>query len=269
MPELPEVQTIVSSLSVRLTGLTILQVDLRRADILQPDGTDLPSHLRGRRINAITRRAKRIVFRLDNHHQFYIHLGMTGRLTAESPAGVIAPHTHLILTLSDGLQMRFRDPRRFGGIWWLGLDETSDANIGPEPFDLHSSELHKRLQKTRRAIKSALLDQSLIAGLGNIYADEALYCAGIHPLTPANTLDHAQTAKLCRCIKSTLNQALKHKGSTLRDYRDSDGSAGGFQKLHRVYDRAGKPCAKCRTPIVRIVISGRSAHFCPNCQRTK
>ncbi len=134
---------------------------------------------------------------------------------------------------------------------------------------MSAAQLTTRLAKTRRAIKTALLDQKLLAGLGNIYADESLFAAGIDPRLAANNLSPAEISRLNRSIKTVLNRAIRHRGSTLRDYRDANGRPGNFQKIHRVYDRAGKPCAVCRTPIVRIVLGGRSTHFCPKCQRHK
>ncbi len=257
----------VDTLRPAVVGGRIASVVLHRTDVLQPAGFDLAGQLTGRAIASIDRRAKRIVFRLDDENRFYIHLGMTGRLTVESAQDPFLPHTHLVITL-DGTsqQLRFRDPRRFGGIWWMGLDDASEKNIGPEPLALRGLQLAKRLARTTRAIKNALLDQSVIAGLGNIYVDESLFKAGIHPLVAADRLSIEQVGKLNRAIKFTLRKALRHRGSTLRDYFDSNGNPGGFQKLHTVYDRAKLPCRKCKTPIERIVLGGRSTHFCPQCQ---
>jgi formamidopyrimidine-DNA glycosylase len=162
--------------------------------------------------------------------------------------------------------LRFTDPRRFGGIWWLG-SEAREEDMGPEPLATRPAQLAERLKKTSRAIKNALLDQTVIAGLGNIYVDESLFAAGIYPLTPANTLTREQVTRLNRAIKTILRRALRHRGSTLRDYRDAVGDAGGFQSLHRVYSREGEPCPACKRPIERIVLGGRSTHFCAKCQK--
>jgi len=267
MPELPEVETVVRTLRPRLLGRMIRSVHVHRPDILCPPGVDLASELSDRPVISIDRRGKRIVFSLDNGDRFYIHLGMTGQLTVVPtlPATPPAPtHTHLEIRF-DGDLLRFRDPRRFGGVWWVGRAE-ADAGMGPEPLTLRPSQLARQLAGTTRAIKVALLDQKLIAGLGNIYVDEALFAAGIHPLTPANRLTVEQVHALNRSIKATLRRAIRHRGSTLRDYMDADGEAGGFQKLHKVYDRKGQPCRVCSTPIERIVLGGRSTHFCPTCQ---
>jgi formamidopyrimidine-DNA glycosylase len=264
MPELPEVQTVVDTLAPLLCGSTIQGVDLRRKDILLPVDFDFAAAVTGQSITAIHRRAKRIVFTLSDGNRFYIHLGMTGRLSVEDAAAPLLPHTHLLIHTDAG-RMHFRDPRRFGGIWWMGKDLTDD--IGPEPLGLRTAALARQLARTTRAIKNALLDQSVIAGLGNIYVDESLFTAGIHPLSPANQLAPAQIAKLNRSIKKVLRRALHHRGSTLRDYFDANGNPGSFQKLHAVYDRADLPCRKCKTPIQRIVLGGRSTHFCPRCQQ--
>lgn len=268
MPELPEVQTVVQTLAPRVRGHTIARAVLHRTDIVSPAGVNLPNHLAGRRIIDITRRGKRIVFTLDDGQRFYVHLGMSGRLTVQERAAPIPLHTHLIIQFEEGIEeLRFTDPRRFGGIWWLGDQGPDNGDIGPEPLHMRPAQLARRLARTTRAVKSALLDQRVLAGLGNIYADESLFAAAIHPLTPANSLTSDQIARLSRAIKLTLRRALRHRGSTLRDYRDADGAPGDFQSLHRVYGREGQPCPRCRSPIWRIVLGGRSTHFCPKCQR--
>jgi formamidopyrimidine-DNA glycosylase len=276
MPELPEVQTVVTTLAPRLVGRTLSDVVHVRADIVRPCGFDLPAAVVGRTVSSVTRRGKRIVIGLDDGGRFYIHLGMTGRLTVDPSAQPVEPHTHLIVRLrrsgdaSDGSELRFRDPRRFGGVFWLGTGDdianSDDARMGPEPLTLRADKLAKRLARTTRAIKNALLDQAVVAGLGNIYVDEALFASGIHPLRPAHELSIDDVRRLNRAIKATLSRAIRHRGSTLRDYVDADGQSGGFQRLHRVYGREGEPCRMCRSPIARIVLGGRSTHFCPRCQ---
>jgi formamidopyrimidine-DNA glycosylase len=275
MPELPEVQTVVDTLRPRLLGRSILSIAALRQDIVEPSGFDLVAHLVGRSVADLTRRGKRIVFTLDDGNRFYIHLGMTGRLTVESVQAPLEKHTHMIAIIggprkgaarsSPPLSLRFRDPRRFGGIWWLG--EASPAGeMGPEPLRMRPAQFALRLARTSRAIKNVLLDQTVVAGIGNIYADESLFLAGIHPLTPADQLNEVQIRQLNRAIKLTLRRALRHRGSTLRDYVDGDGVKGGYQKQHRVYNREGQPCRTCKTPINRLLLGGRSAHFCPRCQ---
>jgi formamidopyrimidine-DNA glycosylase len=270
MPELPEVETVVRTLRPRLVGRVITSVRLERPDILVPAGTDLAGHLVGRAVSLVERRGKRIVITLDDGNRFYVHLGMTGQLTVQAPDEPLESHTHLVIGVTEGdrqaMQVRFRDPRRFGGVWWLGAGPTGEERMGPEPLLVRAGQLAARLARTKRAIKAALLDQTLIAGLGNIYVDESLFESGIHPLTRSHRLTSEQTARLTRAIKSVLRKAIRHRGSTLRDYRDAAGEVGGFQNCHRVYDRAGKPCLKCGTRIERTLVGGRSTHWCPNCQ---
>jgi formamidopyrimidine-DNA glycosylase len=269
MPELPEVQTVVTTLRPLLAGRKLSNVTLRRGDILCPEGCDLPRLLTGRTVRDIDRRGKRIVFTLDDGNRFYIHLGMSGQLMVRPADAEVLSHTHLEIDIagSPPMTLHFRDPRRFGGIWWLGRDESHEGDMGPEPLTLRPAELHRRLQKTTRAIKSALLDQTLVAGLGNIYVDESLFASGVHPLRRACDLSRDDAMRLNRAIKQVLRKAIRFKGTTLRDYRDAKGESGGFQLRHNVYDRAGKPCHVCGTAIERIVLGGRSTHFCPKCQK--
>jgi len=274
MPELPEVQTVVSTLQRSVRGLRIAAAKLLRSDVLEPAGFGLEAALVGRGIAEVQRRGKKIVIELDDGNRVAIHLGMSGRLTVEKPEEPVKKHTHFILELveksggkSGAKQVRFVDPRRFGGIFWLGTETAADENLGPEPLTLKPAQLARGLAKTSRAIKTALLDQKLIAGIGNIYADEALFAAGIDPRVPANKLGGEQIAKLNRGIKRVLRRAINHRGSTLRDYRDADGEPGNYQKLHLVYGREGEACAVCGEPIQRIVLGGRSTHFCGRCQK--
>jgi len=266
MPELPEVQTVVATLAPRIIGRRIERLLHLRDDMLTPAGFDFRQSVHGRSIAKLARRGKRIVFHLDDGNQFFIHLGMTGRLTVEPADSPPPPHTHLVLDLGGGKELRFRDPRRFGEIRWLGLD-SGDASLGPEPLTLRAADFACRLKRTRRPIKSALMDQTVIAGLGNIYVDESLFAAGIHPLARTDRLTPEQVKKLTQSIKRVLQRAIRHRGSTLRDYVDGDGKKGAFQRLHNVYDRAAQPCRRCKSPIRRIVLGGRSTHFCPACQR--
>jgi formamidopyrimidine-DNA glycosylase len=274
MPELPEVQTVVDSLRPGLLGQRLAGVRLNRTDVLRPAGVDLAAMLMGQRVGGVSRRGKRIVITLENRNQLYIHLGMTGRLTLAPADAPLVRHTHLVIDVPGandsgqklGRQLRFVDARRFGGIWWLGTDE-ADAGLGPEPLGLKAGELSRRLGQTKRAIKNALMDQRVVAGLGNIYVDESLFAAGIHPLRPARRLRPDEVGRLCRAIKQVLRRAIRHRGTTLRDYVDGAGEPGRFQNLHHVYGRAGEPCHACKTPISRIVLGGRSTHFCPRCQK--
>ena len=265
MPELPEVETIVRSLRPSLLSRRIDRAQVNRTDIIDPPGIDFAALAKGRTIRNLSRRAKRIVFELDDATRFYIHLGMSGHLSLESPKSPLQTHTHLILDIA-GKELRFVDPRRFGGVFWLGKDKSIEEGLGPEPLEMEPHDLAPRLRKVRRAIKTALLDQKLIAGIGNIYADEALFTAQIHPRRLASRLSSDQVTRLSIAIKTVLTRAIEHKGSTVRNYRDANGQPGEFQKVHQVYDRTAKPCLVCGNPISRIVLGGRSTHFCRTCQ---
>ncbi|HQY88567.1 MAG TPA: bifunctional DNA-formamidopyrimidine glycosylase/DNA-(apurinic or apyrimidinic site) lyase [Tepidisphaeraceae bacterium] len=264
MPELPEVQHVVDTLRPHVTGVRIRAVRLHRNDIVEPMGFDLSKALTDRSIQNVSRRAKRIVFSLDDGQSFYIHLGMSGRLIASEPNATVAKHTHLMIEIDRPVvsQIRFVDPRRFGGIFWTN----DDTELGPEPLTISSSILARQLAGTKRIVKSALLDQKLIAGLGNIYVDESLFDARIHPERISSELSREEVGRLCRSIKSVLKRAINSGGSSLRDYVDANGERGGFQKLHRVYGRAGEKCVKCRSAITSKVLGGRTTAFCPRCQ---
>ena len=271
MPELPEVQTVVDTLSPRLVGGTFRRIAHVRGDIVRPCGFNLHDALWGRTVTSITRRGKRIVIGLDDGNALYFHLGMTGQMTISSSDAPIEPHTHFIADLKSKDQLRFRDPRRFGGIFWLGhgASHVNSDRMGPEPLTMTANQLAAKLSGTKRAIKNALMDQRVIAGLGNIYVDESLFAAGIHPLKRADRLKTDEVARLTKSIKAILKRAIRHRGSSLRDYVDADGKRGGFQSLHRVYAREGQPCVTCKSPITRMILGGRSTHWCPSCQRRR
>ena len=261
MPELPEVQTVVDTLRPHVAGRRVVAFALRRPDYATPPGHDW-SALAGSTVVDLRRRAKRVVFDLGEAGGFYAKLGMTGRFLWHADAGdPLEKHTHATLDFDHG-QARLVDPRRFGGLVW----GDGDARVGPEPLTMRSQQLADRLLRTRRPVKSALLDQQTVAGLGNIYADEALFAANIHPLTRGCDLDRPAVARLSRALKLTLTKAIAAGGSTIRDHVDASGTAGRAQESHRVYARAGLPCARCRSPIERVVLSSRSTHFCPACQ---
>ena len=223
--------------------------------------------LTGRTIEDIARRGKRIVFTLDADERFYVHLGMSGRLGMHPSNEPMARHTHLIIGFKDlNAELRFVEPRRFGGVWWLGHELPPEGNMGPEPMQTRPKQLARQLAHTKRAIKNALLDQTVIAGLGNIYVDESLFRRGFYPLTPANALTTDQIAP------EPLDQddpppspasSRQHPSRLPRRQRPTR----RVQSLHCVYDREGNPCRTCRTPITRIVLGGRSTHYCPKCQR--
>ena len=270
MPELPEAETIARELNTRMRGTTLDRVMVLRRDIVHGDPRPLCRILPGRSVIQVRRRAKRVILDLEPRAELVFHLGMSGQLTLNAHDEPVKKHTHLRIGLRDKDQeLRFCDPRRFGGVWCLtGNGRHVGKRLGPlggEPLDMKPVAFRRLLQR-RRQIKALLLDQRMIAGIGNIYCDEALHAAKIHPLTRATEVETADVDRLLRAIKSTLNKAIRFKGTTLRDYRRTDGTSGSFRQFHRVYDRQGDPCQACQTPIERIIAAGRSSFFCPQCQ---
>ncbi len=272
MPELPEAESIVRALHQSLRDLTVQGVSLTREDIVRGCEVPLATWILGKKVAGVTRRGKRVVLDLEPQARLVFRLGMSGRMITCEAAVPVEPHTHLRIRFREtDRELRFRDPRRFGGVWCFSGPAVRDApgsnfsDLGPEPLSL-TRIAFRRLLSRRRQIKALLMDQRAIAGLGNIYCDESLHAAAIHPLNLAADLADKKRDRLLRAIKSTLLRAIRHNGSTLVDYRQPDGEAGSFQRMHRVYQREGEPCRSCRTRIVRILAAGRSTFFCPKCQ---
>lgn len=280
MPELPEVETIRRGMEQVLKGRTITAVDQRRAGLRVPFPAGLARALTDRRVVTLGRRAKYILMRLGDGNVMVIHLGMSGRILLVPPAGghVAGKHDHLILTFDDGSQMVFSDPRRFGMVIFAPENALADLpafkNLGPEPLDNEFSApvLREKLRAKKTSIKAALMDQRVVAGLGNIYVCEALFYSCIHPERIAATLSEAETEKLVQAIRSVLNDAIAAGGSTLRDYRSAGGELGYFQHHFAVYDREGQACPGCHCDISKsggirkITQGGRSTYFCPEKQ---
>lgn len=278
MPELPEVETIVLALRAGLGRARVADVVLHRADIVRSDTRDLAGCLVGRRIVAIEREGKRIKLVLSPDGLCVIHLGMSGRLTLERPREALLSHTHLqIRFVNRARELRFRDPRRFGGVWFFdgdpGGDQRGDQRggraglslLGPDALTIRGPVL-RGICRRGRGIKALLLDQAVVAGLGNIYTDEALFDARIHPLRRASELADGQVGRLAGSIRKILRRSIDSGGATLRDYRQADGSEGTFQRICRVYGREGEACRRCGSPVVRIQVAGRSSHLCEVCQ---
>jgi formamidopyrimidine-DNA glycosylase len=213
----------------------------------------------GRKIESIRRRGKFIVIALDEG-TLVVHLGMTGKLLAAGPE---TKHTYGLFTLDDGVLL-YDDPRQFGRIEW---GDRRVRKLGPEPLEIGLAEFSARLRKRQTRIKALLLNQAFIAGVGNIYADEMLFAAGIHPLAHASRLSTARASKLHQEMVETLRLAIEHRGSSISDYVDADGNRGDFQMMHRVYGREAEPCMVCGSPIKKMVAAGRGTHFCPICQK--
>jgi formamidopyrimidine-DNA glycosylase len=273
MPELPEAESIARELHRRLARKTVERVDVLRPDVVHGQGAGLIHRLPGRRVVAVRRRAKRVVIDLSPPARLVVRLGMTGRLTLHPRTEPVEKHTHLRIAFANfGRELRFRDVRRFGGVWCF-LDRVPPehetvGDVGLEPLEATLADFARVLDR-KRQIKALLLDQTAIAGLGNIYADESLHAARIHPLRRADTLTIDQQRRLYQAIRRTLQRAIRFNGSTLMDYRNADGAEGSFQRLHRVYQREGRPCRRCGTAIRRILAAGRSSFLCPKCQGRK
>jgi formamidopyrimidine-DNA glycosylase len=272
MPELPEVETIARGLAQRVTGDVIDSIWLgRKPEPLKSPAREIAATLEHSRIATVRRMGKHIVFELEKKKagrtraQWIVHLGMTGRLQVCEPQAEILKHTHAILKLASGRELRFVDPRRFGR---LSVARAGNFDAGGiEPLDADLDRFLALFRGRKTPIKSALLNQKLLRGVGNIYADESLFRAGIRPRRRASTITRDQMAKLLASVKEVLREAIALGGSSISDYVDADGEEGFFQLQHRVYGREGEPCLVCKTSIKRIVIAGRSGHYCPRCQK--
>ena len=272
MPELPEVETVARGMDAKLRGRVFESVLLARSDVVRGDPAPLCALLRDRRVVRAYRRGKRIVVEIDNGYRLIFHLGMSGQLTVAPASEAIEPHKHLRIGLANSdEELRYRAPRRFGGIWCVnGVNGPHIGRrlspLGAEPLAISFEEFAALLKRPKQ-IKALLLDQQLLSGMGNIYCDEALFRAKIHPQRIAAKLRKDKAAALYEAMRDVLAEAIAARGSSIRDYRDADSEAGGFQRFHRVYNRTGKPCSVCGAPIVRLIAAGRSTHVCPRCQR--
>jgi len=268
MPELPEVETVVRGLRAAVIGDTIESVWIgSRHQPLKSPAAEIVPALEGATIAAVRRMGKHIVIDLSigDHPaaHFIVHLGMTGQLVVSRPEADTPKHTHLIAKLASGRELRFTDPRMFGK---LAVTHEFDPG-GIEPLDLTLEQFVPLFRRRKTPIKSALLNQQLLRGVGNIYADEALYRAGIRPRRRASSLTHAELQKLYQAVQQVLHEAIAAGGSSVSDYVGATGEPGFFQLQHRVYGREGERCLRCKTAVKRIVISGRSSHYCPKCQK--
>jgi formamidopyrimidine-DNA glycosylase len=274
MPELPEVETIRQKLEPRLVGRRFDRVEIGDPRLVRPFEPDaVAAELEGERVSALERRGKYLIVRFESGRALLIHLRMTGSLRhAVNGTLVEDPHRRAVVKLDDGSDVAYRDVRRFG-TWQLleagELEPYLDDRLGVEPLErtFTARRLAQRVEGRRAPIKAALLDQRTVAGLGNIYVDEALWRAQVHPLRPAGTLEADELARLTRSIKDALKTGVKQQGASLRDYSTPDGGRGRMQDRFRVYGRDGRPCPRCGTPIDKIRTAGRGTWYCPNCQR--
>jgi formamidopyrimidine-DNA glycosylase len=270
MPELPEVETTRRGL-MPLIGHQVVNVVVRNPRLRWPIPDQLQPLLTGRKLLSLSRRAKYLLAHFDNG-ALLLHLGMSGRLSIVTSADAPAKHDHFDLVFNNGQIMRLRDPRRFGAVLWQkGQDTTHPliASLGPEPLesDFNGSYLHRHIQSRSAPIKTTIMDSHLVVGVGNIYASESLFRARINPMLSANKLSKAKCEKLAEEIKSTLADAIKAGGSSLRDFFGADGSPGYFQQEYFVYGRTDQPCKVCHTPIKQIKQAQRSTFYCPYCQK--
>jgi formamidopyrimidine-DNA glycosylase len=271
MPELPEVETIVRGLQPDLQGRIILAAEVYwHRTVATSTVYTFKQRIAGQRVAAVGRRGKYITLQLSSGDWLLIHLKMTGHLQVMPADTPPDKHVRALFFLDDDLQLVFRDPRKFGRLYLTSEPETIVGDLGPEPLadDFTLEAFAALLRRRRGRLKPLLLNQRFIAGLGNIYADEALFAAGLHPQRTAGTPDDDEIAALYHAIRLVLRQGIENRGTTLSDrsYRDAAGEEGSNQAQLRVYGRTGQPCVRCGTPVRRIVLSGRSAHFCPRCQ---
>jgi len=281
MPELPEVETVARGLQKSVAGRRIVSVRLGKTDFIDdPDAVE--QHVPGRRIQAVERYGKFMLLRLSANENgrgssenasseeasLLVHLGMTGQLAPCAAAQPCAKHTHVWLALDDGRELRYTDPRRFGRMAYLTgplLAEELTA-FGVDPLVVSADEFAARIRSRSAQIKALLLDQSVLRGVGNIYADESLWRAKIHPMRHGAELSKKQLQALRRVLQDILQRAILAGGSSISDFLDAEGQPGEYQRHHRAYGREGKRCYRCGTAIQRVIVAGRSSHFCPKCQ---
>jgi formamidopyrimidine-DNA glycosylase len=273
MPELPEVETVARGLRAVLPGRRILSVRLGKTDFIE-DPAAVERLLPGLQVSSVRRHGKFLVidFVASNGDvrdlALMIHLGMTGQIVTCPPEARVAPHTHVFLALDDGRELRYTDIRRFGHIRLLAgsARESVLGNVGLDPLEASEDEFRAKFRGRRSRIKALLLDQHVLGGMGNIYTDESLWRARIHPMRLGGNLRDPELRKLYRAVRGVLTEAIRLRGSSISDYVDSDGRRGEFQLRHRVYQRKGKKCFRCETLIRRAIVAGRSSYFCPRCQ---
>ncbi|TFH32696.1 MAG: bifunctional DNA-formamidopyrimidine glycosylase/DNA-(apurinic or apyrimidinic site) lyase [Myxococcales bacterium] len=274
MPELPEVETVRRSLGPLVVGRQIVEVDVRRRDLRWNITDTFESTLQGRRIVSAGRRAKYLLFGLEDGNCWIVHLGMSGTLchVGTGAGAVTTSHEHVVLMLEDGNRVVYRDPRRFG--FMLVVEEPSACDhlvgLGPEPLDedvFSGAYLAGMRRGTRRAVKNVLMDQCVVAGLGNIYVNEILFVAGIRPTRAFRRLSRRDCDVVADATREVLNEAIAHRGTSMHDFLDGIGEKGGYQWRRLVYDREGQPCPNCATPVRACSVGQRSTFYCPRCQK--
>lgn len=270
MPELPEVETYVRDLESLLAGRMVMTTEVRwPSTIAEPDSSLFPQRMRGRCFVSFGRRGKYILLGLDNRETLVVHLRMTGELRVLAADVPVDKHTHVLFTLESGGILRYRDIRKFGRMWLVEDPDAIVGKLGPEPLsnDFSMDLLAQRLAGRKATIKGLLLNQAVVAGIGNIYADEALFRAQIHPRRAGGDLTKAEISRLWQAVRAVLQAGIDGRGSSLQDYAPPSGGKGIFQEQHQVFRRSGEPCSQCGAAIRRMVLSQRSTHFCPVCQK--
>jgi formamidopyrimidine-DNA glycosylase len=274
MPELPEVETVVRGLRTSLPGRRIMEVRLSKTDFMDAPAA-IERELPGQTIETVERRGKFLIVWLapangsDAQAGLMVHLGMTGRLLTQPAAQPLEKHTHAIFRLDDGRELRYVDARRFGRMALLSEAELAGrlSGLGVEPLEVGEEDFATRMRSRRARIKALLLDQRVLRGIGNIYADESLWRARIHPARLGSSLRREETSRLHKAIRYVLKRAIELRGSSISDYVDAEGRAGGYQFHHRAYRREGQGCFRCGAKIRRTIVAGRSSYYCPRCQK--
>ena len=278
MPELPEVETVARGLQRQIAGRRILSITFGRTDFID-NPEEIEKELPGRAIRSVVRYGKFLLLWLtqkedagetDRESALLVHLGMTGMLRPQPAGEPHAKHTHVVALLDDGRELRYTDPRRFGRMAYLAGESLQEElrRFGADPLQAGLEEFTARIRGKRARIKALLLDQRVLRGVGNIYADESLWKARIHPKRLGARLRKEQVKELYRALQGILERAIVMRGSSIADFLDADGQPGEYQRHHRAYGREGKPCFRCKTQIKRVIVAGRSSYFCPQCQKT-
>lgn len=277
MPELPEVETVARGLQRQIAGRRILSISLGKTDFID-NPREIEEELPGRAIRDVVRYGKFLLLRLtakedagasDCESALLVHLGMTGMLRPQTADEPHAKHTHVVALLDDGRELRYTDPRRFGRMAYLAGESLQEElrRFGADPLEAGLDEFTAKIRGKRARIKALLLDQSVLRGVGNIYADESLWKAKIHPKRLGARLRKEQVKELYRALQGILERAIVMRGSSIADFLDAEGQPGEYQRHHRAYGREGKPCFRCKKRIRRVIVAGRSSYFCPRCQQ--
>lgn len=271
MPELPEVETVVRDLRPLLVGRTIRAVRASRRKLRRPWLPHWNAAVVNQRVETIRRRGKWILVDLTGTAVLRVHLGMTGQFTVVVASATEPDHLHLAFALDNQTELRLRDPRRFGSAEWFAdrvvVEAAMDEELGPEPFGLDAVYFRDAIRGTSRNLKAILLDQTIVAGVGNIYADEALFRAKLHPSRLGSSLTRGECDRLRSAVETVLLKGIESRGSSIRDYVGGSGVRGGFQNEFAVYGRTGEPCRTCGAAVACARLAGRSSHYCPKCQR--